>query len=133
MTQKIRLLQAGALPETTAQALRAAFEVIETTGSTGDIAKAAREHGTAIRAMTVRHAHLDAETLALLPALEVISSYSAGLDGIDLDALRARGIGIANTSHVLAEDVADLALSLLLAVTRGTIRGHDFVRSGRWR
>lgn len=132
MTTAFKLLQAGTLPEPTTRALHADFDVVETTGAAADIATAARAHGASIRAMTVRHAHVDADVLDLMPSLEIISSYSAGLDGIDLDATRARGIKVANTSHVLAEDVADLTLALLLATTRGTIRGHDFVTSGQW-
>jgi lactate dehydrogenase-like 2-hydroxyacid dehydrogenase len=37
-----------------------------------------------------------------------------------------------NTSKILAEDVADLAIALAIATTRGTARGHEFVRSGQW-
>lgn len=132
MTKSIKLIQAGTLPEPTARALHAEFDVVETSGKAADIAKVARAYGAAIRGMTVRQAHVDATILDLMPSLEIISSYSAGLDGIDVDAARARGIKIANTSHVLAEDVADLTLALMLASLRGTVRGHEFVTARRW-
>lgn len=133
MTQKLKVLQAGTLPELTVRALHAAYEVIETSGKAADIVAAARHHGASIRGMTVRGAEVDADVLNLMPGLEIISSYSAGLDGIDVHAARARGIVVANTSHVLAEDVADLAIALLLASLRGTVRGHEFVTTGQWR
>ena len=53
---------------------------------------------------------VDEALLAQLPGLNS-SRYSAGLDGIDIDAAAARGVQIANTAEALADDVADLALA----------------------
>lgn len=70
--------------------------------------------------------------LVLLPRLRVVSSYSAGLDGIDEAALQERGIALHNTSHVLAGAVADLAVASLLALLRRVVEADAFVRGGRW-
>ncbi|KAF8396458.1 hypothetical protein HHK36_018077 [Tetracentron sinense] len=57
-----------------------------------------------------------------LPKLEIISSYSVGLDKIDLARCKEKGIRVTNTPDVLTEDVADLAIGLILATLRGKMR-----------
>src|SRR5690606_5661855 len=66
------------------------------------------------------------------PNLEIIASYSAGVDGIDTAAAARRGIPVTNTSHILADDVADLALWLLIGAARGLSAADRFVRRGDW-
>ena len=132
VVKDITILQAAELPEKTDRELKEAFTVIRLPEGHDKVAAVLSEHGTKIRGVAVRHAHIDKAMLDMLPALEIISSYSAGLDGIDTDAARARGIEIHNTSKILAEDVADLAVALSISVTRGLMRGHDFVRDGNW-
>jgi lactate dehydrogenase-like 2-hydroxyacid dehydrogenase len=132
MTGRIKILQYAHLPEPIQTGLDGLFDVTRMPESEAEHMAFLGEYGSQFRGICVRHAHIDAAMLDLMPNLEVISSYSAGLDGIDIDAARARGIAIYNTSEILAEDVADLALVLALSVTRGTIRGHDFVRTGEW-
>ena len=67
-----------------------------------------------------------------LPALEIIAVNGVGLDGIDLDAARARGIAVTTTPNVLTDDVADVALGLLLASARHIVLLDRFVRDGAW-
>jgi D-3-phosphoglycerate dehydrogenase len=67
-----------------------------------------------------------------LPALEIIACFGVGVDGIDLEAARARGIRIVNTPDVLTEDVADLAFALMLGIARQIPQGDRFVRAGQW-
>lgn len=73
-----------------------------------------------------------AEELDKLPALKLVSSLGSGVDKAALEMCRARGILVTNTPGVLAEDVADLALGLLIAAVRRICVGHEFVRSGQW-
>lgn len=68
----------------------------------------------------------------LLPALELIAVNGVGLDGIDLDATRARGIAVTTTPNVLTDDVADVALGLLLASARQIPLLDRYVRDGGW-
>lgn len=75
---------------------------------------------------------VDAALIAALPNLEIISVTSAGLDGIDTAAAAKRGIPIFNTSHILADDVADLALWLILGATRSLVQADRFIRDGAW-
>lgn len=75
---------------------------------------------------------VNAELLDALPKAEIIATQSVGTDHIDLAAAKKRGIAVANTPDVLTEDVADIAMSLVLAVARRIVVGDRFVRSGQW-
>ncbi|UHL63182.1 2-hydroxyacid dehydrogenase [Paralcaligenes sp. KSB-10] len=132
MNKKIKILQAAELPGKAEQALREQFTVLALPKEAGDIDALLLEHGAEIRGIAVRKRKIDAAMIQRLPALEVISSYSAGLEGVDVAAAQARGIAVHNTSEALAEDVADLGLCLIISIARGVHNGHDFVRDGRW-
>ncbi|HKX43128.1 MAG TPA: 2-hydroxyacid dehydrogenase [Burkholderiaceae bacterium] len=73
-----------------------------------------------------------AELIAQLPALEIISVMGVGYDGIDVAAAKARGVVVTHTPSVLNDDVADLALALMLAVARAIPQADRYVRDGRW-
>ncbi|KAL0463874.1 UNVERIFIED_CONTAM: Hydroxyphenylpyruvate reductase [Sesamum latifolium] len=75
----------------------------------------------------------DAELIDALPSLEIVASYSVGLDKIDLNKCRERGIRVTNTPDVLTDDVADVAIGLALATLRKICLADGFVRSGQWR
>ena len=72
------------------------------------------------------------ELMARLPKLELIAVYGVGYDGIDLAAARQRGIAVTNTPDVLTADVADLAIALMLAVSRRLIPADRHVRTQAW-
>ena len=78
-------------------------------------------------ALGLKRADMDA-----LPALELIAVNGVGLDGVDLDEARARGIAVTTTPNVLTDDVADVALGLLLASARHIALLDRFVRDGGW-
>jgi lactate dehydrogenase-like 2-hydroxyacid dehydrogenase len=67
-----------------------------------------------------------------LPNLRLIACFGVGVDAIALDIARQRGVSITTTPDVLTDDVADMAVALLLAVSRQVVVGHEYVRSGRW-
>jgi hydroxypyruvate reductase len=67
-----------------------------------------------------------------LPALKIISVMGVGYDGIDVAAAKARGVMVTHTPGVLNDDVADLALALMLALARQLPRADRFVRAGEW-
>lgn len=67
-----------------------------------------------------------------LPGLEIISSFSSGLDGIDVQAALAKGIAVGHAPDVLAEPVADIALGLAIDIMRGMTAGDRHVKSGLW-
>ena len=70
--------------------------------------------------------------LAKAPGLKAIGTFSVGTDHLPLAACAARGIRIVCTPGVLTDATADLALALLLAVTRRIAEGERLVRSGKW-
>ncbi|MBI5670379.1 MAG: D-glycerate dehydrogenase [Chloroflexi bacterium] len=67
------------------------------------------------------------------PQLKVISQMAVGVDNIDLNAARVRGIPVGHTPGVLTEATADLAFALLLAAARRLLEGVEYIRAGRWR
>ena len=70
--------------------------------------------------------------LEQLPALEIVAVNGIGTDAVALEATRARGIVVTNTPGVLTDDVADLALTLLLAAARRLSALDRYVRGGAW-
>lgn len=75
----------------------------------------------------------DAELIENLPKLEIVASFSVGLDKIDLAKCKEKGIRVTNTPDVLTDDVADLAIGLMLAVLRRLCENDRYVRSGKWK
>ncbi|KAI3944352.1 hypothetical protein MKW98_006513 [Papaver atlanticum] len=75
---------------------------------------------------------LTKDILDCLPSLGCIVLTCVGLDNIDLDECKKRGIVIGNADTVYSEDVADFAIGLLIDVLRRISSGHRFVRSGLW-
>src|SRR5512145_3221769 len=70
--------------------------------------------------------------LDALPRLEIISVFGVGYDGVPVDYCRQRGIGVTNTPDVLTDDVADVAVALILMTGRGFVRLNRFVHAGGW-
>jgi len=75
---------------------------------------------------------IDAALLAGAPGLRVISQMAVGVDNIDVDACRDRGIAVGHTPEVLTETVADHAFALLGAVVRRLPEGEREVKEGGW-
>jgi lactate dehydrogenase-like 2-hydroxyacid dehydrogenase len=91
------------------------------------------EHGASIRGViTGGHTGISNDLIERLPALEVIAVNGVGTDAVDLAFARSRGIPVTATFGALTEDVADLAIGLMLAVCREICAGNEFVKSGNW-
>jgi lactate dehydrogenase-like 2-hydroxyacid dehydrogenase len=73
-----------------------------------------------------------AELIAKLPALEIISVMGVGYDGVDVAAAKQRGIMVTHTPDVLNDDVADLAIGLMLSAARQLPQADRWVRDGNW-
>ncbi|MDX1781852.1 MAG: D-glycerate dehydrogenase [Thalassovita sp.] len=77
--------------------------------------------------------HLDSSLIAQAgEKLRLIANYGAGVDHIDVATARRRGIQVTNTPGVLTEDTADMAMALILAVTRRIPEGLAVMQSGQW-
>jgi len=64
--------------------------------------------------------------------LRLIANYGSGVDHIDVATARQRGILVSNTPDVLTDDTADMAMALMLAVTRRIPEGLNRMQSGSW-
>lgn len=78
------------------------------------------------------HSPFGAKEMDALPGLALIANFGVGYDDIDIEAATARGIKVTNTPGVLNDDVADLAVGMLLAVKRKIVSGDRWVRDGDW-
>jgi glyoxylate reductase len=67
------------------------------------------------------------------PRLKAIGTYSVGVNHLPVKACQSRGIAVVNTPGVLTEATADIALALLMALTRRLPEGEALVRSGAWK
>jgi lactate dehydrogenase-like 2-hydroxyacid dehydrogenase len=90
---------------------------------------AARVRGMAITYNTVRG---DAKTLALFPKLEIVASFGVGYDHVDAAYARDHKIMVTNTPDVLTEEVADIAMGLLISTLREFIKADKYLRDGHW-
>lgn len=88
--------------------------------------------GLHCRALVPSHEGVDSQLMDRLPNLEIISNFGVGYDSIDVSAAKERGIRVTNTPDVLTEDVADLAIALLLDVSRRVTVGDRSLREGKW-
>ena len=75
---------------------------------------------------------VSAALMAQLPALEMVSIMGVGYDGVDVTAALKRNVVVTHTPNVLNDEVADLAIGLMLSVARRIPQADQYVRSGRW-
>lgn len=131
MTQTgIDILLTAAQPPAVVEDLARHFRVHgpDAIGAPGFADLAPRIRGIAARP----YAPVDAALFDALPNLEIVSSFSAGLDYIDVAAARERGVAIANTSEALTDDAADTAIALILLAVRRFAAAERFVLAGGW-
>jgi hydroxypyruvate reductase len=89
--------------------------------------------GSSVRAIVTGGGHGASNVIVdALPRLEIIAINGIGTDAVDLEHARARSVRVTTTPDVLTEDVADLALGLMLAASRRICVADRFVRSGAW-
>ena len=107
----------GNVPRRIAEALQEDFELVpEPTGAEGILS---------LINTVVDDAYLESAG----PQLEVVANYGVGVNNVDLEAARRRGIVIANTPDVLTKTTAELAITVTLALLRRVVEGDRFIRS----
>jgi len=126
----IEILQTAAMPTQDPEAFDRQFQVhrhyLAADPIPGDIA-------TRVRGIAAGGARrIDARVLDACPEVAIIASFGVGVDRVDVDEARRRGIVVTNTPHVLTEEVADLAMALLLATIRRIPAADRFLRDGLW-
>lgn len=75
---------------------------------------------------------VSADLIARLPALQIVSVMGVGYDGVDVAAAKSHGAVVTHTPDVLNDDVADLAIALMIAVARRIPQADAHLRAGRW-
>lgn len=131
MSEPIHVLAVSKLSPLWAPQLAATYTVHDRLHETDPAALAAL--APRIRAIAASgESKVPASLIAQLPALEVISVMGVGYDGVDVQAAKARGIPVTHTPNVLNDDVADLALGLMLSAARQLPQADRYVREGLW-
>jgi lactate dehydrogenase-like 2-hydroxyacid dehydrogenase len=91
------------------------------------------EYAGSIQAVvTGGHIGLPNDLLERLPALKIVAINGVGFDKVDLAAAKRRGVCVSRTAGVLTDDVADLAVGLVITLLRGVVTSDRFVRAGSW-
>ena len=130
-TPSVPLLTAAPLSPLLMPQLRAAFQVHDRLHLT-DPAAFERVAPT-IRAVAASgDSQVPASLIERLPALEIVSVMGVGYDGVDVAAAKSRGVVVTHTPDVLNDDVADLALGLMLCAARQLPAADRWVRAGDW-
>jgi lactate dehydrogenase-like 2-hydroxyacid dehydrogenase len=83
-------------------------------------------------AVTYNSVRGDAATLAKFPKLEIVASFGVGYDHVDANYARDHNIMVTNTPDVLTEEVADIAMGLLISTLREFVKADRYLRSGLW-
>lgn len=83
-------------------------------------------------AVITQFAPVNADVIAAMNRARVIIRYGIGIDNVDLEAARARGIPVCNVPDYCIDEVADHTLALILATTRQVVANTIKVRSGQW-
>src|SRR5436190_1832620 len=129
-TDRIEVLTAAKLWPPMMESLRGAFAVHDRTHQSDAASFAAA--APRIRAIAASgESKVPRELIAQLPKLEIVSVFGVGYDGVDVAAARERGIAVTHTPNVLNDEVADLAMALVLAVSRRLIDAKVLAALGR--
>ena len=130
MTQTLAI---GAYSESDIAGLKAAFDSIFL-DTPADLAGVDASKRASIHALAFKgHTAFGGAEMDLLPDLKLIANYGVGYDAIDIPAANARGIKVTNTPDVLNDDVADIAVGMLLMQVREMTQAADWARSGQWK
>src|SRR3981081_3861280 len=83
-------------------------------------------------AVTYHTVPADKTALALFPKRQIVATFGVGYDHVDSTYAREHNIVVTNTPEVLTEEVADVAMGLLIATLREFVKADRYLRSGLW-
>ena len=126
----MKLLKQAGLPEALTEALAATYDMVDLALVSEQQINDMAEHITMV--VTNGEASVPREFMMRFPALKLIAVFGVGYDGVDITAAQQSGIAVTNTPGVLTEDVADLALGLMIATRRQIVAAHKFIEQGKW-
>jgi lactate dehydrogenase-like 2-hydroxyacid dehydrogenase len=108
------------------------FELMDAGGKPPDEVFTAEQLSAVSAMITAGGSPLGAVIMNKMPKLGAIVCYGTGYDGVNLAAAAQRKIAVGHSPAANAAAVADLAVTLMLAVTRRLLPADDYVRSGNW-
>src|SRR5450631_1499530 len=108
------------------------FELMDAAGKPPGEVFTAEQLGSVRAMITAGGTPLPGAMMDLMPKLAAIVCYGTGYDGVDLAAANKRNIAVGHSPGANAASVADLAVTLMLAVTRRLLPADNYVRSGNW-
>ncbi|WP_323111535.1 2-hydroxyacid dehydrogenase [Klebsiella variicola] len=127
---KLNVLKQASLPDALTAELARRYHLVELTALTDADFRALA--GTFTVLITNGEATVTRALIASLPALELIAVFGVGYDGVDVQAAAEHQVRVSHTPGVLTDDVADLALGLMLATSRQIVAAHKFIEAGEW-
>jgi lactate dehydrogenase-like 2-hydroxyacid dehydrogenase len=129
---KIEILMTGPMMAYAADQLKARFTVHEY-WKAEDKAAFLREVADKVRGIAGGgHVRIDGALFDALPKLEMIANFGVGYDNVDAAEAGRRGLVVSNTPDVLTDEVADLAIGLLIATVRQLPQVDRYLREGKW-
>jgi lactate dehydrogenase-like 2-hydroxyacid dehydrogenase len=108
--------------------------VVHSAETRADLERLTPDTVAKLRGMAVTYHTVAAnkESLARFPKLEIVASFGVGYDHVDAAYARDNNIMVTNTPDVLTEEVADVAMGLLISTLREFVKADRYVRSGLW-
>ncbi|KPF71105.1 dehydrogenase [Bosea sp. AAP35] len=126
------ILMTGPLMAYAADQLKAKFTVHELWNAP-DKAAFLREISGRVRGIAGGgHIRIDGALFDALPKLEMIANFGVGYDNVDAAEAGRRGLVVSNTPDVLTDEVADLAIGLLISTVRQLPQVDRYLREGKW-
>ncbi len=120
------ILQLAPMMQKVQAVLDERYDIVRPVGE--EIPAAERVRGV----VTAGHVGITASLANRLPSLGIVAINGVGYDQVDVEAMKARGVRVTNTPDVLTDDVADLAIALMINTMRGLIEADRHVRAGKW-
>lgn len=127
-----KVLIASRFPKSTMARIGETFDLMDAAGKPPSEKFSADELKDVRALITAGGQKLGGDVMDMLPSLEAIVCYGTGYDGVDLAAMKARGIVLGNSPAANAASVADLAMLLMMATTRRLLVADDYLRTGGW-
>jgi len=130
---KPEILYIGSFPDATVKLLNDNFKVHHFPRLPIPAAAFTAENARLIRGIaTEANRGATRDMMDRFPNIEIITVFGVGTDAVDLKAAREKNLPVTNTPDVIAPEVADLAIGIMLASARQIVMAEQYVRDGSW-
>ncbi|MBM6607865.1 2-hydroxyacid dehydrogenase [Enterobacteriaceae bacterium RIT814] len=127
---KLKVLKQASLPDQLTAELEKRYDVYEYAALSEEAFADLAGQFTVM--ITNGEAVVTRQLIASLPSLELIAVFGVGYDGVDVAAAADHHVAVSHTPGVLTDDVADLAMGLMLATSRQIVSAQKFIEAGSW-